>query len=288
MPSPARQQWRRRVSFCEFDGPHVKQALKVEYLPIDKLVPYARNARTHGDAQVAQIAGSIREFGWSNPILIDGSGGIIAGHGRVLAARQLGMDTVPCIRLGHLSDTQRRALVIADNKLALNAGWDDELLALELEELQTDGFDLELTGFSGDELADLMALGGDGAAGAFAAGSETGSGAGSLAARFGVPPFSVLNAREGWWQDRKQAWIGLGIQSELGRGTGATWGDTPEVTEPGLNHYRNRRKANAVPGEAPMPLDRAKANATPGGSAMPAANYSKNHSRGDGRGRAAR
>jgi DNA modification methylase len=132
-------------------------ALTVVYLPIDELIPYARNSRTHSDAQIAQIAGSIREFGWSNPVLTDGDGGIIAGHGRVLAARQLGMPAVPCIRLGHLTPTQRKALIIADNKLALNAGWDDDALRLELEELRTDGFDLGLTGFSGDELADLLA-----------------------------------------------------------------------------------------------------------------------------------
>ena len=132
-------------------------ALTVVYLPIEQLIPYARNSRTHSDAQVAQIAASIREFQWANPVLVDGDGGIIAGHGRVLAARQLGMQAVPCIRLGHLSPTQRKALIIADNKLALNAGWDDELLRLELEELRSDGFDLGITGFSGDELADLLA-----------------------------------------------------------------------------------------------------------------------------------
>jgi DNA modification methylase len=132
-------------------------ALKVEYLPLDALAPYERNARTHSDAQVAQIAASIREFQWTNPVLIDRDGGLIAGHGRLLAARQLGMDAVPCIRLGHLTPTQRRALVIADNKLALNAGWSEDLLRLELADLQTDGFDLQITGFSGDELADLLA-----------------------------------------------------------------------------------------------------------------------------------
>ncbi len=131
-------------------------ALTVVYLPLEALVPYARNSRTHSDAQVAQIAGSIREFGWSNPILVDGDGGIIAGHGRVLAARQLGMPAVPCIRLGHLTQTQKRALILADNKLALSAGWDDDLLKLELQELQAEDYDLQLTGFSGDELADLL------------------------------------------------------------------------------------------------------------------------------------
>jgi len=116
------------------------------------LIPYARNARTHNDAQVAQIAASIREFGWTNPILVDGANGIIAGHGRVLAARKLGMDEVPCIELSGLSDTQRRAYIIADNKLALNAGWDDELLAIEFAELADAGFDNLLTGFTQDEI----------------------------------------------------------------------------------------------------------------------------------------
>ena len=131
--------------------------MKIEQLPTDTLIPYARNTRTHSEAQVAQIAGSIREFGFTNPVLIDGENGIIAGHGRVLAAQKLKLGTVPCIRLSYLTDTQRRAYIIADNKLALNAGWDEELLGLELADLREDGFDLELTGFDGDELANLLA-----------------------------------------------------------------------------------------------------------------------------------
>ena len=119
---------------------------------VDDLIPYARNSRTHSDAQVAQIAASVREFGWTNPVLVDGENGIIAGHGRVLAARKLGMEEVPCIELSGLSDTQRRAYIIADNKLVLNAGWDDELLALELGELGDLGFDLSLTGITQDEI----------------------------------------------------------------------------------------------------------------------------------------
>ena len=121
------------------------------------LIPYARNSRTHSDEQVAQIAASIREFGFTNPVLVDGDKGIIAGHGRLLAARKLGLDDVPVIELSHLTETQRRAYVIADNKLALNAGWDLDLLKVELGGLQTDGFDLGLVGFSGDELAGLLA-----------------------------------------------------------------------------------------------------------------------------------
>ena len=117
------------------------------------LIPYARNSRTHSDAQVAQIAASIREFGFTNPVLVDGANGVIAGHGRILAARKLGMDTVPVIELAHLSEAQKRAYVIADNKLALNAGWDDEMLRVEISELTDSGFDVSLLGFSDQELA---------------------------------------------------------------------------------------------------------------------------------------
>jgi ParB-like chromosome segregation protein Spo0J len=129
----------------------------VEHWPVDRLIPYARNARTHDDNQVAQIAASIVEFGWTNPILVDADGGIVAGHGRLLAARKLGLDTVPVVVLDHLTPAQRRAYVIADNKLALNAGWNEELLASELHALNGEGFDLRLTGFTDAELDALMA-----------------------------------------------------------------------------------------------------------------------------------
>jgi ParB-like chromosome segregation protein Spo0J len=119
------------------------------------LIPYVGNSRTHSPEQVQQIAGSIREFGFTNPVLIDQDNGIIAGHGRVLAAQLLGLSEVPCIVLSHLSPAQRRAYVIADNKLALNAGWDEKMLALELDELKAGGFDLDLTGFGEVERADL-------------------------------------------------------------------------------------------------------------------------------------
>jgi ParB family chromosome partitioning protein len=124
---------------------------QIERVPLEALVPYARNSRTHSEAQVAQIAASIREFGFTNPVLIDADGGIIAGHGRVMAARKLGLKDVPCIALGHLTAAQKRAYVIADNKLALNAGWDEELLAVEFSDLLSEGFDLELTGFAPGE-----------------------------------------------------------------------------------------------------------------------------------------
>jgi len=129
--------------------------LQVETIAVGDLIPFAKNSRTHSDAQVAQIAGSIREFGFTNPILIDEHNGIIAGHGRLLAARKLSLEDVPCIRLEGLSDAQKRAYVIADNKIALNAGWDEKLLALELKELGDLGFDTDKTGFTSEEISQL-------------------------------------------------------------------------------------------------------------------------------------
>jgi site-specific DNA-methyltransferase (adenine-specific) len=129
---------------------------KVEQWPIDRLVPYAKNSRTHSDAQVAQIAASIKEWGFTTAVLVDEDGGIIAGHGRLMAARKLNMAEVPVMVAAGWSDAQKRAYVIADNKLALNAGWDNELLALELADIQGLGFDVELTGFSDEEIKDLM------------------------------------------------------------------------------------------------------------------------------------
>jgi len=131
--------------------------LTVRHIALAELKPYAHNARTHSETQVAQIAASMGEFGWTNPVLVDGAKGIIAGHGRVLAAEQLGLDTVPCIELGDLSEAQARAYIIADNKLALNAGWDEPLLGRELLALDALGFDCTLAGFSGDELDGLFA-----------------------------------------------------------------------------------------------------------------------------------
>ena len=130
--------------------------LSVQYLPTSDLIPYARNSRTHSDEQITQVAASITEFGFTNPVLIDADNGIIAGHGRVMAAGKLGMESVPCIRLGHLTDAQKRAYVIADNKLALNAGWDIDLLQVELTELEDMDFDLDMIGFSQKELADIL------------------------------------------------------------------------------------------------------------------------------------
>lgn len=213
--------------------------LQIEMLPVDRLIPYIRNARTHSDDQIAQIAASIAEFGFTNPILIGEDEVIIAGHGRLMAAKALGLTEVPVIVLDHLTEAQRRALVIADNRIAENAGWDDDLLRSELAALREADFDLDLIGFDESELDEIMAGfegfgigGGD----SEAQGEDTGGGttapapSANLAERFGIPPFSVFEARKGWWQDRKRAWLDLGIRSELGRG--------------------------AAPGGAPRPLDR--------------------------------
>ena len=133
--------------------------IQIQEKLVSELIPYVKNSRTHSDEQVAQIAASIKEFGWTNPILIDGDNGIIAGHGRLMAARKLGHDKVPTIELKDLTETQKKAYIIADNRLALNAGWDNEMLTIELNDLLADGFALEVLGFDAEVLEQL--LGGD-------------------------------------------------------------------------------------------------------------------------------
>jgi ParB-like chromosome segregation protein Spo0J len=130
--------------------------MKIEQRKVDSLIPYVNNSRKHSEEQIAQIAASIKEFGWTNPILVDGENGIIAGHGRLMAARKLEMDKVPVIELKHLSDTQRKALVIADNKLALNSEWEYAILKLELDSLKESDFDMKILGFESEELTNLL------------------------------------------------------------------------------------------------------------------------------------
>lgn len=130
----------------------------IEQISTASLIPYARNARTHSEQQISQIAGSIQEFGFCNPVLIDDENGIIAGHGRVLAAQVLKLETVPCLRLSHLTDAQKRAYVLADNRIAMSSGWDEAMLANELSDLHADDFDMALLGFDADELTKLLAL----------------------------------------------------------------------------------------------------------------------------------
>jgi ParB-like nuclease domain len=215
--------------------------MRIEQRPVAGLIPYVNNSRKHSEEQVAQIAASIKEFGWTNPILVDGANGIIAGHGRLMAARKLGMEAVPVIELAHLSEPQRKALIIADNKLAMNAEWDNDLLMLELGELLEGGFDLDLLGFDKDELDALLSP--------INKENEEKNVKGKLADKFLIPPFSVLNAREGWWQDRKRSWLALGIKSEEGRGGGLMM-----QNQDGLHSIMKtgKSKANAAPGGSNM------------------------------------
>lgn len=198
--------------------------ITVDLLPIDGLAPYARNARKHSDAAIGRLVAIIDELGWTSPILIDGDG-IVAGHKRRLAAlriygegrsirtpggQHLPQGMVPVIDVSGWGEAQRRAYIIADNQTTIESEWDDGVLRVELAWLDGSGLDMGLTGFDGDALAKALGVGqgdpGDDAPRV------------TLADRFGVPPFSVLNAREGWWQDRKRAWLAIGIKSELGRG----------------------------------------------------------------------
>jgi hypothetical protein len=216
---------------------------EIEYWPLDRLRAYERNSRIHSPDQVAELAASMREFGFTIPILAAENGTIIAGHGRLMAARKVGLAEVPVIVARGWSDAQIRAYCIADNRLAERASWDMELLKLELGELADGGFDLGTIGFSEADFAEIMEGTDTEGMASEAPGREAN---GALAERFGVPPFSVLNAREGWWQERKAAWIALGIRSELGRGLGSA----------------------------------------PGGNPLPAADYSKSKARGHGNGKA--
>jgi len=135
----------------QYDGGMAK--LKIEYNSVGSLIPYARNSRTHSDTQVMKVASSIKEFGFLNPVIVDGDNGIIAGHCRIEAAKKLGIEKVPTIEASYLTDAQRRAYIIADNRLALDSDWDDEMLRVEFDELTDVGFDVELTGFDLSEIA---------------------------------------------------------------------------------------------------------------------------------------
>lgn len=155
--SPTHEAMRQAAGGNTDGQPHAHE-LAIQYRNIDTLIPYVNNARTHSDEQVAQIAASIKEFGWTNPVLVDGDNGIIAGHGRVLAARKLEATEIPVIELHGLSDVQKRAYVLADNQIAINADWDGELLLNELEKLKLDDFDISLTGlrFMDSDIDDLL------------------------------------------------------------------------------------------------------------------------------------
>lgn len=176
---------------------------------VSELIPYINNARTHSEEQIKQIISSIQEFGFTNPILIDEQGGVVAGHARLMAAERLKIQMVPVYILKGLTSVQKKAYVLADNQLALNAGWNEDLLALEVEFLEEAEFDIDVLGFDEDFLKLISLQNGDE--------GGTKRAVGSLSEQFLISPFSVFNTRSGWWQDRKRAWIELGIQSELGR-----------------------------------------------------------------------
>lgn len=182
----------------------------------DDLIPYAYNPRTHSEEQIMQLTASMREFGFTNPILVDKeTKEIIAGHGRLLAAKRLGLAQVPVVVLEHLNEAQRRKLIIADNQLALNAGWDMELLATEIAALTEMGEDLDVLGFNDAFLDEVLKtpIGGE-------ADKNAQRKLGSLTDRFGVPPFSILEVRKGYWQDRKRLWKSLiGENGETRKGT---------------------------------------------------------------------
>ena len=208
--------------------------LEIRHLPTGSLSHYQNNPRRN-DPAVDRLIPLLREFGLRSPLLvrqIDGQTEVVDGHLRLKAATKMGLAEVPTVDVSDLSEAQVRALRLAMNKSAEFAEWDDELLAAELRAIEALGMGLDLTGFGDEELARLLGQDEE---------SEP-SNAGALAAAFGVPPFTVLNAREGWWQDRKRAWLSLGIKSELGRGEGATWGDSAEITSKGLNHYRDKTR----------------------------------------------
>lgn len=198
------------------NAPTDRMAGRLELWPVNRLVAYEFNAKTHPDDQVDQIAASIAEFGFNAPVLVDEHDStIIAGHGRLMAALRLGMKEIPVIPLGHMSEAQRRAYILADNKISENGGWDEALLAHELAAIAAAGeFDLMLTGFDEDEMAELI--------GSELAGPAGGAGDDVeppefLVDRFGVPPFSILDSRQGYWQERKRKWRDLIVDDGVSR-----------------------------------------------------------------------
>ncbi len=201
--------------------------MKIKNTPIDGLRPYAHNPKTHPEAQIDKIARSIEEFGWTVPILIDGDNSIIAGHGRLLAARKLGLIEIPTICVDHLTEAQMRAYRIADNRLTESA-WDLEMLESEIAILQDMDFDIDLTGFDDIEIGEMFPELGD---------SDFGDDETlidevehiKLVDKFIVPPFSVMDTRQGYWQERKRAWLGIGIKGEIGRGDDLTWSDPSAI-----------------------------------------------------------
>jgi hypothetical protein len=251
-------------------GPPSASLMAVEDWPTDRPKPYLRNPRVITPEAVETVAASIREYGWTQPIAVDENGTIVIGHTRLMAARSLGLPMVPVHIIRGKSPAQIRALRIMDNASGEKAAWDLMLRRFEVQDLVADNYDLGLTGLSADQLSADLGTALDYASGA--------GNAGALVAAFGVAPFSVLNARDGLWQERKRAWLALGIQSELGRG-GVGFGHGPDVQinpNGSLNYTEAKRSEwtkhhRTAPGGSPRPA----ASLKPGGGTQ----------RGDGSGR---
>jgi ParB-like chromosome segregation protein Spo0J len=186
---------------------HSDNALDVEWRPVGEVFPYERNPRVIPESAILKVAASIREFGWRQPIVVDAAGVVLVGHTRLLAAKHLGLETVPVHVAKGLTPAQAKAYRLADNRVGEETSWALDVLGVELQDLKGEGFDLAPLGF------DLAELEGPTERAKTKAAAER-----TLMERFGIAPFSVLNAREGWWQERKRAWLAIGIQSELGRG----------------------------------------------------------------------
>lgn len=204
--------------------------LKIYELPVADLVPYARNAKEHSSSQVDTIAASIEEFGNCDPIAVwhnaKGEPEIVEGHGRVMALKKLGHEVAPVIYLDHLSDEQRRAYTHVHNQTTLNSGWDVEILHADMQQLEYDWASFGFDEVNADDVA----------------GTEPYAAVRSLAGRFGVAPFSVISARSGEWQDRKRAWLSMGIHSEVGRSKGLAF-NTGTI---GLQHRYHQKNRSAM------------------------------------------
>jgi len=188
--------------------------MQIEYWSIDKPKPYLRNARKIPEKAIAKVAKSLEEFGWKQPLVVDAEGVIVVGHTRLLAAKRLGWNEVPVVVASDLTPAQVKAYRLMDNRSHDETDWDLDILNLELNDLSLESIDLALTGFELPEIERALLNGLDDAAAEDRA---------TLADRFGIPPFSVLDARQGYWQNRKRAWLALGIKSELGRAGGGRW-----------------------------------------------------------------
>lgn len=196
--------------------------LKIIYRRINELKKHKNNARTHSKEQIEQIVSSIKEFGWTNPILIDENEIIIAGHGRLDAAEILELESIPCIVLSGLTETQKRAYLIADNQLALNAGWDIDLLQAEMDALKLDDFDIDLLGFGDDFFSQLEKE--------IDTDHDQQELKAKMSEKFLIPPFSVFSARDGWWRERKKYWLDFGIKSEVGRDDNLAFSSSSQTT----------------------------------------------------------